>query len=270
VERGSPSVDIRAWAEATTSREGLTRVILLDVDGCLTAGEGARLDLPVFQLVAGLNRRAVHEPDLPAVTLCTGRPAPYVELLCQAIDCFLPAIWESGAGLYLPLEYRFLAHPLITPERLDALGQIRREIHERLTRPGLGFHQIGKEYSVSCYPLGGATLDDLYEILQPALSPYASHYSVFRQRTCVEVLPNDVDKGSGARWLAELTGLPLERMAGVGDQTADLAYLRIVGAAAVPSNATPDLRAVADYVAPRACSEGLLDILNWIVGRNRA
>jgi hydroxymethylpyrimidine pyrophosphatase-like HAD family hydrolase len=264
------TVDLRGWVAATARRPGLLRLVLLDVDGCLTQGEGSTLDLPVFQLVAALNRRALDEPDLPAVTLCTGRPEPYVELLGQAIGGFVPAIWESGAGIYVPSEYRFLAHPLLTAERLDALAEIRQVIHRRIVRAGVGYPQIGKEFSVSCYPMPGVSLDSLYAELAEALGPYSAHYTVHHQRTCVEALPNGIDKGSGARWLAELIGLPLDQMAGVGDQTADLTFLAIVGAATAPSNATADVRAAAHFVAPNPCSRGLVDILNWIVARNRA
>ncbi len=266
---GRSTVDLVRWVDATADTPGLIRLVLLDVDGCLTAGEAAPLDLPAFQLVAGLNRRALEEPDLPAVTLCTGRPEPYVELLCQAIDCFVPAIWETGAGLYIPGEYRFLAHPSLTTERIEALNEARQVIYTRVVRPGLGYHQIGKEYSVSLYPRDGVSLDQLYTELIRPLAPFTGHYTLHRQRTCVELLPNGIDKGVGARWLSETLGLPLDRMAGVGDQTADLSYLSIVGAAAAPADATPDVRAMATYVAPRPSSRGLIDILNWLVARNR-
>lgn len=262
--------DVQAWTQRTADRPGLIRLILLDVDGCLTEGEGAPLDLPVLQLIAGLNRRSLDEPDLPAVTLCTGRQAPYVELLCQAIDAFVPAIWETGAGLFIPSEYRFLTHPSFTPERLAALAEVRRLIRERVERPGLGDHQAGKELSVTVYGRPGVSLDELHAVMLETLAPYAEHYTVHRQLSGVEALPNDIDKGGGARWISELVGLPLERMAGVGDQTPDLSYLSIVGVAAVPANATPDLRAKAAYVAPNRTSKGVIDILNWVVARNRA
>ena len=63
----------------------MIRLIVIDVDGVLSPGEAAPLDFAVLQRLAEVNDRARHDPHHPAVTLCTGRPAPYVEVLMQAI-----------------------------------------------------------------------------------------------------------------------------------------------------------------------------------------
>ncbi|MFN8524053.1 MAG: HAD hydrolase family protein [Chloroflexota bacterium] len=265
-----PHASLSDWVAATPAREGLIRLVLLDVDGCLTDGEASRLDIPALQLIAALNQRALEEPDLPAITLCTGRQAPYVELLCQAIGTFVPAIWETGAGLFDPIGYRFLRHPLMSDERLAAFEAIKGLIWERVEAPGLARRQPGKDLSLSLYPTTGTSVDQLYEAVAGLVEPFGEHYGVHRLLSCVEATPRGIDKGAGARWLCELTGLRLENMVGIGDQTPDLSYLSIVAAAAVPANATPDLRAMADYVAPRRSSQGVLDILNWVVARNRA
>src|SRR5437867_4870928 len=83
---------------------GLVRLVLLDIDGCLTAGEASPLNFGVLDQLQQVNRRAAEDPMVPAISLCTGRPEPYVELMTQAIAGYLPAIWENGAGLYLPAE----------------------------------------------------------------------------------------------------------------------------------------------------------------------
>jgi hypothetical protein len=93
----------------------MIRLIVADVDGVLSSGEAAPFDFAVLQRLAEVNDRARHEPQHPAVTLCTGRPAPYVEVLMQAIHGFYPAIYEHGAGLYMPEPYGFKAHPALTP-----------------------------------------------------------------------------------------------------------------------------------------------------------
>src|SRR5437762_1553267 len=134
------------------NQPGLIRLALLDVDGCITAGETAPIDLQVFQRLQELNRRAAVEPAVPALTLCTGRPEPYVELMTQAIGGYLPAIWENGAGLYLPAAYRFKLHPLLDARRLEAFKQARALVAEVLVRPGLAQPQPGKEVSISLYP----------------------------------------------------------------------------------------------------------------------
>jgi len=87
------------------------RLLVFDIDGVLTRGEGKALDLDLLQDLALLNRAARKDQNLPAVTLCTGRPSPNIEVMLQAIDGHLPGIYENGAGLYHPTEYKFLPHP---------------------------------------------------------------------------------------------------------------------------------------------------------------
>ncbi|MGH2627372.1 MAG: hypothetical protein ACRDHY_12060, partial [Anaerolineales bacterium] len=124
-------------------------LLLLDIDGVLSAGEGEPLDLDLLGLLAGMNRAARADPAQPAVTLCSGRPAPYVEVLQQAIDGHLPAIFENGAGLYLPRPYRFLRHPNLPTS--DRMPEVRAAIEQRLVASGRAFIQPGKIHSLTLF-----------------------------------------------------------------------------------------------------------------------
>ena len=69
----------------------MIRLLVVDVDGVLSLGEATPLDGTVLQRLAAINDRARHDPTRLALTLCTGRPAPYVEVLMQVIHGFYPA-----------------------------------------------------------------------------------------------------------------------------------------------------------------------------------
>jgi hydroxymethylpyrimidine pyrophosphatase-like HAD family hydrolase len=92
----------------------MIRLVVVDVDGLLSHGEAAPLDFAVLQRFAEFNDRARQNPAYPAVTLCTGRPVPYVEVLMQAIHGRYPAVYENGVGLYIPKPYGFKWHSAIT------------------------------------------------------------------------------------------------------------------------------------------------------------
>src|SRR5438874_2289956 len=53
----------------------MIRLIVVDVDGCLTAGEGQPLDFQALARIARTNMRARADPRTPSVTLCTAWPA---------------------------------------------------------------------------------------------------------------------------------------------------------------------------------------------------
>ncbi len=241
------------------------RLVLIDADGCLTPGEAGEWDWGVFQTIQDINRRAKRDGLLPAVTLCTGRQEPYVEALMQAIGGFVACIYENGCGLYLPDSYRFRDNPAITAEMRALLAEAKTALYEKVIAPGLGYFQPGKELSLTVYPAPGAGMRSLERAIRAALSSVPDTLTLQTSASCVDVLPAGIDKGQGVRWLAELVGISLDDMAGIGDSPPDLSFLRIVGRAAAPANAHPKVKACVDYVSPYANGGGVVDIIRrWV------
>ncbi len=239
------------------------RLLLVDVDGCLTPGEGRPIDLAVLRQMARANRLA-QKGQGPAVTLCTGRQEPYVEVLLQTIGGYLPAIYENGCGLYFPQAYRFREHPAITPARRQALVETKSLLQERAVATGKGYFQPGKESSLSIYPLPGTTVSDPRLLVEGALSLRPTGYRATVSNSCVDVIPQGIDKGEGVRWLSLETGIPLDQMAGVGDSPSDLAFLPLVGFSAAPANAADAVKVQVHYVSPYPYGRGVIDIFQEI------
>jgi hydroxymethylpyrimidine pyrophosphatase-like HAD family hydrolase len=235
------------------------RVLLFDIDGVLTRGEAKALDLDLLARLAEMNRAARADSSRPAVTLCTGRPAPYVEVLCQAIDGHLPAIFENGCGLYEPRGYRFLPHPRLGHNAEFVLA--RDQLHAALVLPGRAFFQPGKEFSLSLFPLDGVTVADLYPLAEAALGPLREAVDLVYSGSCLNVLPRGIDKGEGLRFLCERSGCRLEEILGVGDSDVDLQFLALCGRSAAPANAFAQVKRIVDFVAPRETADGVRDIL---------
>ena len=125
------------------------RLAVIDVDGCLTPGEGQAWNFEALKYVAQLNRKAQKDATQLAVTLCTGRPEPYVEVMMQAIDAHLPGVYEHGGGLYYPREYRFVENPLITSAMRASLVTVKAILRRDIVETGLGYFQPGKEVSLT-------------------------------------------------------------------------------------------------------------------------
>ena len=236
-------------------------MVVIDVDGCLTPGEGQPWNFEALKYVTRLNRRAQEDAANLAATLCTGRQEPYVEVMMQAIDAHLPGIYENGGGLYFPREYRFVENPLITAEMREALAGIKAILQREIVETGLGHFQPGKEVSLSLYPLALVSVHELYRAAVEALATYRAGYVAHESVSCVDVVPKGVDKGSGVRWLSRETGVTLDEMGGIGDSASDLAFLSIVGRSAAPANAADEVKAAVDYVSPYEDGDGVVDIL---------
>lgn len=237
------------------------RLVVIDVDGCLTPGEGRPWNFEALKYIAQLNRTAQEDPTGLAVTLCTGRQEPYVEVLMQAIDAHLPGIYENGGGLYFPREYRFVENPLITAEMRKALAGIKAALQREIVEAGLGYFQPGKEVSLTLYPLDQVGVHQLYLATSKVLETHSAGYVAQESVSCVDVIPEGVDKGGGVRWLSRETGIPLSQIGGIGDSASDLKFLSIVGHSAAPANAAAEVKARVDYVSSHEDGDGVVDIL---------
>lgn len=241
------------------SPENNIQLIVFDIDGVLTEGETRALDLDLLASLARLNRRSRRDGSVPAATICSGRPAQYVELMLQAIDGRVPGVFENGAGLYVPETYRYLTNPAIMDG--DLIPRARARLEETLISAGRAYFQPGKEHSLTLFASHPEELPELEHLASEALGELQETVDLVYSTSCINVLPRQVDKGIGVQFLAEYTGIGLGRMLGVGDSDVDLQFLEQVGYSAAPANANPAVKAAVDYVSPYRTGEGVRDIL---------
>jgi hydroxymethylpyrimidine pyrophosphatase-like HAD family hydrolase len=239
----------------------MIRLVVVDVDGVVSRGEAAPLDFAVLQRLAEFNDRARCDQSYPAITLCTGRPAPYVEVLMQAVHGYYPAIYENGGGLYIPEPYGFKWHPAITPATQARLARLQTVLHEALVEVDLAYLQPGKAASLSLFPCPGVSLDELSRQAGQVTSDLGGQFVIERAMTCINVLVRGVDKAEGVRWLSRETGIPLGAMAGVGDSESDVKFMQLLRWSGAPSNAHASVKQLAHYTSPYDNGSGLVDIL---------
>jgi hydroxymethylpyrimidine pyrophosphatase-like HAD family hydrolase len=245
------------------------RLVLSDVDGVITRGEGQPADLDVIARLSAWNVAARADPRVPAVTLCTGRQAPYVELMAQMTDTFLPCIFEHGAGLFFPGAFLYQFDPVLGPDYAARLARLRAALGLALLDAGRAFVQPGKEATMTLYPLGETSLDEVFDRASSAVADAGLDFGIERNVHGIEVRPHGIDKGLGLRRLLDVLGLPTDAAAGVGDSDPDLSFLALVAHSAAPANATPNVRAAVTHVSSASFGHGLLEILEAIERRNR-
>ena len=237
------------------------RLVVVDVDGVLSHGEAAPLDFAVLQRLAEFNDRARQDPAYPAVTLCTGRPVPYVEVLMQAIHGYYPAVYENGAGLYSPMPYGFKWHPAITRDLQIRLMRFQTVLQNVLVDTELAYFQPGKSASLSLFPCPGVALRQVFAEASRLARGADGEFSIEEAATCVNVILRGIDKGEGVRWLSRESGIRLDDMAGVGDSPSDVRFMQLLGWSAAPTNAHASVKQIAHYTSPYEDGRGLVDIL---------
>ena len=100
-----------------------------------------------------------------------------------------------------------------------------------------------------------ATLEKAVEDLRK--SP--SHFDITSsERYSIEITHYGVNKGSGVRELAAITGVPLEHIMVIGDSPNDLPMFAEAGLAVAMENATPEVKQAADRIVPSNDEGGAL------------
>ena len=130
---------------------GSLRLVLADVDGVITRGEGQPAELDVLERLAAINAAARRDPRVPAITLCTGRQAPYVELLAQLLADrdreSLTIVFQIASTPYVAEEGRRRIHTALR----DA-GRGGSLAFLNATRPAQGWQRDGYGLELQAWP----------------------------------------------------------------------------------------------------------------------
>ena len=239
--------------------------IIADIDGCITPEESVPWDLDLFWKLARISRDASEGRGRNApMTLCTGRPQPYVEVLAKLLDIRAPIICENGAVLYTMHDNRSRYGPGVTNEKMMGLRAVRAFLEAEILPdyPDV-LYQFGKEAHMSVFSqkpdLFNAITVRIKEFVQgrggPEVDITPTHYYL-------NISLRGVDKGRALDALCRELGVDRGEVAGIGDTEGDLPLRDAVGFFACPSNAKQAIKDAADYVSPFPTLEGVLDILN--------
>ena len=179
-------------------------------------------------------------------------------------ETFQPCIFEHGAGLFFPREFRYQFDPDLGADYAARLAHLRSVLEPSILGPGRAFVQPGKEATMTLYPLQGTSLDELFTLVSSTLAGASTGFELAQNVLGLELRPPGIDKALGLQRLSEILHIPPAHFAGIGDSDPDLSFLTRVGFSAAPANATPAVQKAVDYVAQAPFGHGLLEVLNQI------
>ena len=246
------------------------RLIVTDVDGCLTEERVAPYDLELLMKIRSYNSQASEaNSDIPRLTLCTGRPQPYVEALVKSLAIPLPAICENGGMIYQLEGNRYIFSNKITPEWRDKLDELRAAISHKILPNAPTEFQPGKETHLTLISPDHDSILATTRMIEERLQPELQHITLTVTENCLNLSPNVFDKGTALHQLSEMLDIPFSGMAAVGDTLGDLPFMRLVGYPMCPANAAPEIKSLSSYVAKRSYTAGLIEIIERCIQINR-
>lgn len=238
--------------------------VICDIDGCLAPESSTPIDAAGLLRIAEHNRAAQERHDRPVVTLCSGRPEPFVEAICRMIgNRSLPAVAENGVWLFHPETNGWDRDPSITAADLHAVGEATEWVESELGPRGVVM-QPGKVASLSLYHADTAVLKSLEPRVREQFEKRAWPLRVSMTWLYINCDLNHVSKGTALDRLIAHTGLKKERLAGIGDTAGDRFIADRVSWFGCPGNASSDITPRANYTAKAREIEGVLEILDQL------
>jgi len=192
------------------------KLITCDWEGCISEPGGGIVPWPTDNIarLSRLINLLRSDARYPPFVLCSGRQIPYGEAALQAINAFwdyMPSILENGSALYFPKTKKVLWNPLITDSTQKAIIEIHRQLSVDIKQMDLT-KEIGKEYCISLNPPVTMDIEFLYQSMIEQLKDYSELIEVTHSKSAVDITPKGVNKGSGVRFLSDVTGIELDDM----------------------------------------------------------
>lgn len=269
------------------------KLLALDVDGTLLT---SRATISPGTLAA-LDRARARGM---AVTLATGRRLATVMPLADQLGITLPLILQGGAqivdahaGTVLysnPLPRAWVADlvRIAVMEGVQPILYEDRAVTQRLltgpaardsspmapymaARPELVRRLSYEDLAATDGALQLAVIDALPAVRRVAARLLVAHcrtlvsYSATLDAYILEVFHETCSKGAALRHLASSLGIPLSAVVAVGDNYNDEEMLRAAGLGVAMANAEPEIRAIADMIAPSNDEDGIVALIDELL-----
>jgi len=248
----------------------LIKLIVCDIEGCLAPGKNKPLNLDALARIRNFNYESKKQKQVPPITLCTGRSVPYVEAMMQAIDGYLPAISENGAGLYDPAKDDYQLDPQITQQTKKQMLKAKNILNEDIIINFRAKFEWGKDFVISVNPPPDISIEEFFKIVRDNLKMHHIDLNITHSASAVDITPKGIDKFSGLKLLLEKLQLDREDVAGIGDTRGDFPVLKNVGFSAAPNNATDEVKQIVNYVSDYENGNGVVDIIKHCIYLNKS
>ncbi len=234
------------------------RWVLSDVDGCVTPGSREPWDVAALGELAAAVAAAGGRWGF---SLCTGRPAAYVEALASLLGLCSACFCENGAVLYEPATQRQRVTASVDPAFMAVRANLYETVSQMAEEAGL-FVEPGKQVIIT---VAGGEPEAHFafgEQLRQWLRGVAVPTQLYVGPHAIDVCPVGITKRRAVEWLLADGEVPADGLLVVGDSHNDLPMLEVAVHKACPANGLPAVKALADYISPAPYTRGILDILD--------
>lgn len=246
------------------------RALILDLDG--TTVPNSQNAMPSARVT-----EAVHAArDRINVSIATGRPLRLAQPIIDHLKITGPCVINNGTQMYDGRKRKIISEHVLknglVPRILDIATQYRARhylfdgLNESLYK---GQQVPEKVVSVFSEDLSKEDADAIIREIEK-IRGVVPHKIVswYEGRFCVEVTNALATKQHGIYEIAKIMGVDTKDMIGVGDGYNDFPLLMACGLKIAMGNAIPELKSIADFVAPSVEEDGVAVVIEkFILGK---
>jgi len=246
----------------------MIKLFVLDLDGCVSMPFELP-DWPSLTLIRELNLKSKNHNFIPPITICSGRPLPYVEAVGQWMGIYKPLVFESGGGIYDTDSNEIFWSPEFNADAKRKIQGLREWVKKEIIKqfPGT-VTEFTKLSDVGIIHKDEAVIIQIYDRLCDIVAQQFPGLEVHRTEISVNCILSGANKGNGLKRLSGLTKIELHEMAYIGDSSGDIPALNVAGMGFSPSNATAAVHKVSKRMRGKA-TLGVLEAYHHIIRHNR-
>ncbi len=244
------------------------KALFLDVDGTVVKHGMDNLPTPrVVSAIAECKKKNI------AVCLATSRPLHVVRAIIEHLDLSGYCVISSGAQIYDPQKKTIIIEKTFPKDTMSDIMALAKELHVELKvfdgEKEVFYDGIHSPKKVVGMYFPELTLG-LLQIIQkkieiiPEISFHRMH-AWDKRFECLDVTRKDASKLHGITEVAGLLGIQTHEMIGVGDGYNDFPLLMACGLKIAMGNAVPELKAIADFIAPSVEEDGVATVIEKFI-----
>lgn len=248
------------------------KAVIADVDGTLFAPSEMPSPRPSDKMIDAVKK--VTDMGV-AFSIASGRSLSWVEEIIKGFDLKTPIILDNGARIYDCKNKKYVWESLLPKEiSKSVISFLAKDKSLRIivNDDGRRLEDISKikDWKISKILVLGVSPDKaerLYQQLQiiPNIHVTKSVSGTGEKSQSVHVTNFDATKQIAVGKLEELLGVRKEEIIGIGDSYNDFPLLMASGLKVAMKNAVPEIKEIADYIAPSYEEEGVIDVLERFI-----
>jgi len=244
------------------------KALFLDVDGTTVVhGMDNLPSARVTEAIAACSRQGV------SVNIATSRPPRAAVRILEHLQLSGYGVLSSGSQIYDAKTKQIVIEKQLPPDAVEKILAIARK-HKEKALIYNGEHEITYDPQNPPEKVVGIYFPKLHPDTLPVISKEVTSVpgvSVHRMESwddgfeCLDIINKDASKLHGIVEVTKLLRINTQDIIGVGDGYNDFPLLLACGLKIAMGNAVPELKAIADFVAPSVEVDGVATVIEKFI-----